>query len=253
MKIKPNPRHEAFLAQLKTLKRPFFGWEGIAFRAAPLPHANAVKLLDGKGSLKTGGRWSAAGTFPAVNLSTSQETAVRESSARKNDNAQVHVFMLAQNLVRWQVTSMKKMLIHASAAVDARKDNGQGIAVRSKAVEFLSTLRKDGVQTGSAVKQFCDAYGVTQETFTRLTGFSQRAVANWRQGQKPSASTERRLAELKRLFAALAQLVATEAIGPWLKQPNPAFDGSTPFQVIERGEADRLWRMIYELETGEPG
>ncbi|MCX6902875.1 MAG: RES family NAD+ phosphorylase [Verrucomicrobia bacterium] len=81
MKIKPNPRYEAFLAQLKTLKRPFFGWEGTAFRATPLPHAIAVRLLDGKGSLKTGGRWSAAGTFPAVNLSTSQETAVKESSA----------------------------------------------------------------------------------------------------------------------------------------------------------------------------
>lgn len=43
--------------------------------------SSAVKLLDGKGSLKTGGRWSAAGTFRAVNLSTSQETAIKESSA----------------------------------------------------------------------------------------------------------------------------------------------------------------------------
>jgi hypothetical protein len=32
-----------------------------------------------------------------------------------------------------------------------------------------------------------------------------------------------------------------------------AFDGSTPLQVIERGETDRIWRMIYELEFGEPG
>jgi RES domain-containing protein len=81
MRIIPNPRQEAFFAQLKASKRPLCGWEGIAFRATPLPHANAVKLLDGKGSLKSGGRWSAAGTFPAVNLSTSQETAVKESSA----------------------------------------------------------------------------------------------------------------------------------------------------------------------------
>ena len=43
-----------------------------------------------------------------------------------------------------------------------------------------------------------------------------------------------------------------KAIGPWLLQPNPAFDGSTPLQVIERGESDRLWRMIYELESGQP-
>jgi hypothetical protein len=47
-------------------------------------------------------------------------------------------------------------------------------------------------------------------------------------------------------------LVAKGAIGPWLKEPNPAFDGSTPLQVIERGEIDRLWRMINELQSGEP-
>ena len=147
---------------------------------------------------------------------------------------------------------MKKLLMHAPGAGDVRKNRGR-VVVRSKAAEFLSTVRKAGGQTGAAVKQFCDDYGVTQETFTRLTGFSHRAVANWAQGQKPSASTERRLAELKRLFAALAQVVVKEAIGPWLKEPNPAFDGSTPLQVIERGETDRLWRMIYELESGEPG
>ena len=36
-------------------------------------------------------------------------------------------------------------------------------------------------------------------------------------------------------------------------EPNPAFDGSTPLQVVERGETDRVWRMVYELESGEPG
>jgi len=50
----------------------------------------------------------------------------------------------------------------------------------------------------------------------------------------------------------VAQIVSPEAIGPWLKDPNPAFDGSTPLQVIERGETARIWRMVYELESGEP-
>ena len=104
-----------------------------------------------------------------------------------------------------------------------------------------------------AVKDFCKAYGVTQDTFTRLTGFSPRAVAHWVQGRKPSTSTERRLTEMKRIFESLETLVAKDAIGPWLKESNPAFDGSTPLQVIERGEADRIWRMIYELQSGEPG
>ena len=42
-------------------------------------------------------------------------------------------------------------------------------------------------------------------------------------------------------------------VGRWLKQPNPAFDGSTPLQVVERGEMDRIWRMLYDLESGQPG
>ena len=66
---------------MRKLKRPFAKWEGLAFRAAPLPHARVARLLDGKGSLRIGGRWSAAGTFPAVNLSTAPETAVKESGA----------------------------------------------------------------------------------------------------------------------------------------------------------------------------
>lgn len=132
------------------------------------------------------------------------------------------------------------------------KPDGSGEA-RSKAKAFLGSLKAAGLQTGASVRQFCDAYAVTQDTFTRLTGFSPRAIANWKQGQEPSASTQRRLTELKRLFTALEPLIAKEAIGPWLKEPNLAFDGSTPLQVIERGEIERLWRMIYELESGEPG
>jgi len=59
--------------------------------------------------------------------------------------------------------------------------------------------------------------------------------------------------ERKRITAALEKMIARAAIDPWFKKPNPAFDGSTPLHVIERGDADRLWRMIYELESGEPG
>ncbi len=81
MKVEPNPRYDVFVAELKKTKRRFSKWQGIAFRAAPLEFARLAKLLDGKGSLKMGGRWSAAGTFRAVNLSTTQETAVKESGA----------------------------------------------------------------------------------------------------------------------------------------------------------------------------
>ena len=60
------------------------------------------------------------------------------------------------------------------------------------------------------------------------------------------------MATTETLWPGHMNLVSPEASGPWLKDPNPAFDGSTPLQVIERGETDRIWRMVYELESGEP-
>jgi len=81
MKVKPNPRYEVFLIELEKTKPRFTRWHGIAFRAAPLKFGRLAKLLDGMGSLRFGGRWSAAGTFRAVNLSLTQETAVKESRA----------------------------------------------------------------------------------------------------------------------------------------------------------------------------
>jgi DNA-binding transcriptional regulator YiaG len=104
-----------------------------------------------------------------------------------------------------------------------------------------------------SVRKFCESYGVTQDSFTRLTGFSPRAVAHWASGRKPSGPARKRLTELTRLFDALSDMVDAKGIGEWLKYPNPAFDGSTPLQVLERGETDRLWRMIWELRTGNVG
>lgn len=105
---------------------------------------------------------------------------------------------------------------------------------------------------GLSIQEMTSRYGISREALTRMTGFSLRAITNWSQGSRPSSSTTRHLTEIKRLFTALEKLVSPAAIGPWLREPNPAFDSSTPLQVIERGECDRVWRMIYELESGEP-
>ncbi len=133
----------------------------------------------------------------------------------------------------------------------ARKP-GAPLRLHSKAGAFLGSSAANAASRFD-VKNFCQAYAVTHDTFTRLTGFSPRAVAHWVQGRKPSSSTQRHLTEVRRVFEALELLVARKAIGPWLKEPNAAFEGSTPLQVIERGEMDRVWRMIHELESGEPG
>src|SRR5205809_1193211 len=146
---------------------------------------------------------------------------------------------------------MKKTEIRSSG-VAATKKARVALAAHSKTGPFFGVAKPMATPRVPAVKEFCQAYGLAQDTFTRLAGFSPRAVAHWAQGRKPSESSQRRLIELNRVFTALQQLVAKDAIGPWLKQPNPAFDGSTPLQVLERGEMDRIWRMIYQLQSGEP-
>ena len=145
---------------------------------------------------------------------------------------------------------MKKLLDSPTRTAAAKPVQSKGTQ-KTGVKGHLQAVVPSGVGPIS-LKDMTTRYGISYDTLTRMTGFSLRAVSNWSQGSKPSSSTGRRLTEIKRLFAALERLVSPEAIGPWLKDPNPAFDGSTPLQVIERGETDRIWRMVYELESGEP-
>lgn len=92
--------------------------------------------------------------------------------------------------------------------------------------------------------------GLNRETFARLVPMSTRNLANIEGGKKPTATVLRQLKELKRVVDALAEVVKKDAIGPWLEQPNDAFDGLKPIEVIERGEIDRIWQMIFYLRSG---
>ncbi len=143
---------------------------------------------------------------------------------------------------------MKTMMAKRSAAPKSSRTNGTRAHSLNAAV-FTTHTAKDEF----SVRTFCSSFGVTQDSFTRLAGFSPRAVAHWASGRTPGGSAQKRLTELTRLFDALSDLVDAKAIGQWLKQPNPAFEGSTPLQVIERGETDRIWRMVWELRTGNAG
>jgi hypothetical protein len=98
--------------------------------------------------------------------------------------------------------------------------------------------------------QVRDGFGVKQPDFARMTGYSVRSVAGWEAGQPVSPSARQKLAEMARLRAGLADVMAPEHIGEWLNSPNDAFGGQTPLQIVERGEIDRLWRMIFQLEAG---
>ncbi len=110
------------------------------------------------------------------------------------------------------------------------------------------------IQRSAVITRFQKEFGLTQPVMVRLTGYSPRSVASWSKGVKATEPARRKFTELVRLFDALTDLMEDpKQVAEWLQEPNPAFDGSTPLQVIERGEADRLWRMVYALESGEPG
>jgi len=156
--------------------------------------------------------------------------------------------MLAKLSQLADTLTMKTMVAKRSTASKTNGTNGTS-AHSLKEAAFTTHRTKEEF----SVRTFCDSFGVTQDSFTRLTGFSPRAVAHWASGRTPSGSAQKRLSELTRLFDALSDMVDSKVIGEWLKEPNPAFDGSTPLQVIERGETDRIWRMIWELQTGNTG
>lgn len=94
--------------------------------------------------------------------------------------------------------------------------------------------------------------GMTRKDFARMTGYSERSVAAWEGGEEPSSKGLQRLNEVKRLKDALADVMKAEFIAGWLQTPNDAFGGLKPLEVIERGETDQIWRMIYYLESGVP-
>ena len=92
--------------------------------------------------------------------------------------------------------------------------------------------------------------GLSRKMFSRLAGFSERAIADWEGGKPISEPGLRRIKELDRFRDRLSEVVAADFIPSWLNTPNDAFDGLKPLEIIERGEIDRLWNMIFYLETG---
>ena len=94
--------------------------------------------------------------------------------------------------------------------------------------------------------------GFSRPQFARLVPVSERSLADIEKGKAASEAVNRSLAQLQRLIKALEEVIEPSAIGPWLTSPNPAFDGLKPLEVIDRGEIDRIWQMIYQLRSGVP-
>jgi transcriptional regulator with XRE-family HTH domain len=121
----------------------------------------------------------------------------------------------------------------------------------SQVADILS--KDDPTISGDLLARLRQEMGLNRVDFARMVGLSERSVANWEAGTELKESSLRTIVEVGRLYAKLRQSFASpEQLATWLKTPNQAFGGSQPLQVIERGEIDRIWRMIYFLESGSP-
>lgn len=101
--------------------------------------------------------------------------------------------------------------------------------------------------------QLREQLGMPRELFSRLVNVSVRAIADVETNMKRVEKLQRPYNEVNRLFQALAEVVDAKSLGDWFAVPNPAFDGFKPIEIVERGEIDRLWEMVYRLRSGLPG
>lgn len=128
------------------------------------------------------------------------------------------------------------------AATTTRRNAASGRAKTKKPAEKVA-----GASPASKLRA---KLALTQPEFAHLLPVSVRTLATLEAGMPPTEPVARRLVELDRLTKALGEVMREEAVGRWLKTPNPAFDGMKPLEVIDRGESDRLWEMVYFLRSG---
>lgn len=120
--------------------------------------------------------------------------------------------------------------------------------------QMAAILAKDDPSvSGELLTRLRQEMGLNRADFGRIVGLSERSVATWETGADLKESSLRTIVEIGRLYSKLSQsFTSPEQLSCWLKTPNKAFGGSQPLQVIERGEIDRIWRMVYFLESGSP-
>ncbi len=73
-------------------------------------------------------------------------------------------------------------------------------------------------------------------------------------GPRPGGSEPglRRIKEMKRLRDALAEGMREEFIPRWLEASCEGLGGLKPVEILERGETDRLWRVVPLIGSGMP-
>lgn len=138
------------------------------------------------------------------------------------------------------------------AAVIATHGNRASKLVQSKSIPGLKG--KGLLRLGSESKlELRDKLSMPRPLFCRVVNVSERTIAKVESETVTAEKLKRPYNEVYRLLEALDEVVDAKLLGKWFQEPNDAFDGLKPMEVIERGEIDRVWNMVYELRSGMPG
>jgi hypothetical protein len=89
---------------------------------------------------------------------------------------------------------------------------------------------------------------MSRDDFCRLLNVSVRTLADVEYCRNQGEKLCRPYAELARLCRALSGLMPIEAIRSWFTLPGARSDGLKPFELIERGEIDRLWELVFQAQ-----
>ncbi|MEK6236036.1 MAG: hypothetical protein N2C14_15125, partial [Planctomycetales bacterium] len=137
-------------------------------------------------------------------------------------------------------------------AAAKKRSNSNQTVIAARPVRGLKG--KGLLQIGQVRKlELRDRLGMPRQMFGRMVNVAERTIAKLESGTDNPDKLQRPYNEVYRLWEALCEVVDPQSLGPWFQTPSDAFDGLKPIEVIERGEIDRLWNMVFELQTGMPG
>ena len=108
-------------------------------------------------------------------------------------------------------------------------------------------------RTAEAVSVLASDAGMNYDMLAKALSVSRRSISGWLSGQEPERINRVRINEFGRLVTELRTIIQPEKLKSWWNRPVANFGGSTPLQVLERGETDRIWRMIWEIREGNSG
>lgn len=94
---------------------------------------------------------------------------------------------------------------------------------------------------------------MTRPTFSRLVDVSERTIADVESGKEVAKKLIRPYNEVYRLWESLTGVIDSDFLGKWMQLPNKSFGNLKPIEIIERGEINLLWGMVFQLQTGMPG